>query len=241
MRKQVRNTLSVVRPPDGLGQRPADVDDLELGAPLQLVAQGHRVGDDDLGQHALVDVVDGRAAEDAVGHDGDDLARLVLLDDGRGLGKGAARVGHVVDQDADLVDHVADQHHAADLVGPGALLVDQGEGEVEAVGEGGGALGAAGVGGDHDAVFYGEVFLDPAEDGGLGVEVVDGDVEEALNLSVYGRGGGGQFARALRGDGEGDKKGKRRGGLDIRRMQVHCDDMVAAGGREHVSYQPCAL
>lgn len=189
MRKQVTDTLAVVRPPDRLGQRPADVDDLELGAPVQLVTEGHRVGHDDLRQHALVDVVDGGPAEDSVRHYGNDLPRLVLLDDGGGLGERAAGVGHVVDQDADLVHHVAHQHHAADLVGPGPLLVDEGEGEVEAVGHGGRALGAAGVGGDDDTVFDREVLLDPAQDGGLGVEVVDGHVEEALDLPAdYRRG-----------------------------------------------------
>jgi len=184
MRKQVTDTLTVVRPPDRLGQGPADVDNLELGAPVELVAEGDRVGDDDLGQHALVDVVDGGPAEDAVRHYGDDLPRLVLLDDCGGLGEGAAGVGHVVDQDADLVHHVTDQHHAADLVGPRALLVDQREGQVEAVGHRRRALGASRIGRDDDAVFDREVLLDPAQDGGLGVEVVDGDVEEALDLPV---------------------------------------------------------
>ena len=28
---------------------------------------------------------------------------------------------------------------------------------------------------------------------------------------------------------------------DVRSVEVHCDYVVAAGGREHVSDQPCAL
>ena len=52
-----------------------------------------------------------------------------------GLGEGAARVGHVVDEDGDLVLHGADEDHATDLAGAGALLVDQGKGQVEAVGD----------------------------------------------------------------------------------------------------------
>jgi hypothetical protein len=62
--------------------------------------------------------------------------------------------------------------------------VDQREGQVEAVGHRRRALGASRVGRDDDAVFDREVLLDPAQDGGLGVEVVDGDVEEALDLPV---------------------------------------------------------
>jgi hypothetical protein len=53
-------------PPDGLGEGAADVDDLQLGAALDLVAEGHGVGDDELGEVALVDGVDGVTAEDGV-------------------------------------------------------------------------------------------------------------------------------------------------------------------------------
>lgn len=62
-------------------------------------------------------------------------------------------------------------------------------------------LGAAGVGAHDDGVLAGEVLADPAQDAGLGVEVVDGDVEEALDL----------------------------GGVE-----VHGDDVVAAGRLQHV-------
>lgn len=115
-----------------------------------------------------------------------DFARTILLDHSRSLGKRPARVSHVVHQNAYLVDDVADQDHAADLVGPWAFFVDECKGKVETVGEGRGALGATGVGGDDDAVFDREVFLDPTQDGGFGVEIVDWDVEEALNLSKRG-------------------------------------------------------
>lgn len=60
--------------------------------------------------------------------------------------------------------------------------MDECEGQVEAIGERGGALGTAGVGRDDDTVFDRQVFLYPAQNRGLGVEVVDGDVEEALDL-----------------------------------------------------------
>ena len=106
----------------------------------------------------------------------------MLLKRRRRLVKRAARVRHVVDEDGDLVPDVADEHHAADDVGPRALLVDQGEGHVEAVGHGRGALGAPGVRGDDDEVVDVEVLADPLEDGRLGVQVVDGHAEEALDL-----------------------------------------------------------
>lgn len=62
--------------------------------------------------------------------------------------------------------------------------MDQSKWQIEAVGERGCALGTTGVRGDDDAVFHGEILLDPAQDGGLGVEVIDRNVEEALDLST---------------------------------------------------------
>ena len=43
-------------------------------------------------------------------------------------------------------------------------------------------LGTAGVGTDDDDVLIGKVLAYPAQDAGLGIEVIDGDVEEALDL-----------------------------------------------------------
>lgn len=60
--------------------------------------------------------------------------------------------------------------------------MDEGKGGVESVSDGSGTLGTTGVGRDNDAVFDVEVFTDPAQHRGLGVEVVHGDVEEALDL-----------------------------------------------------------
>ena len=69
--------------------------------------------------------------------DGDDFARAVRHDCFSGFHKRAAGVGHVVHQDGDLILHVANQDHAGDFVRAGALFVDEGEAEVEAVGDGG--------------------------------------------------------------------------------------------------------
>lgn len=68
---------------DGLGEGGADVDDAQLLAAVDLVAEGHGVGDDDLAQAAVVEDVDGVAAQDAVRDDGDDLARAVVFYRGR--------------------------------------------------------------------------------------------------------------------------------------------------------------
>lgn len=183
MREQETDTLAVVRPADGLGEGRGDINDFQLLALLLLLAQGDGVCDDDPREDAVVEDVDGVAAEDAVGDNGHDLGGSIFREDLRGLGEGAAGVGHVVHQNGDLVPDVSDQHHAADDVGAGALLVDEREALVEAVGYRSRPLGTAGIGTDNDNVLVAQVLLDPSQDAGLCVQVVDGHVEETLDLA----------------------------------------------------------
>lgn len=143
---------------------------------------GNSVGDDKLGQLGLVELFDSVAGEDAVGNDGDGAAGSVFDDDLGGLAESTASIGHVVDDDGDLAANISDQNHARDLVGTSALLVDEGKAEIEAVGDGSSSLGTTSVGRDDDTVLNLEVVADPAEGAGLSVEVVDRDVEEALDL-----------------------------------------------------------
>ena len=81
-------------------------------------------------------------------------ARDDLLRAGRAnrLGGGADRAGgvdDVVDDDGDAAADVTDDVHLGDLVGGGAALVDDGEGGIQALGEGAGTLDAAGIGRHH--------------------------------------------------------------------------------------------
>ena len=70
--------------------------------------------------------------------DGDDFLGVALVDERvGGFDEGAAGVGHVVDEDGGFGGDVADENHTGDFVGAGALFVDEGEVEVEAVGDGG--------------------------------------------------------------------------------------------------------
>ena len=78
-------------------------------------------------------------------------------------------------------DFADDVHNFGDI-GVGAALIDDGERGVEAFGEGAGALDTAGIGrNDGEFLFRKTAFEVFNHDGG-GEEVIDGDVEEALNL-----------------------------------------------------------
>lgn len=82
--------------------------------------------------------------------------------------------------------------------------MNQGEGSLESIGDRGDSFSTTGIGRDDDALGNVVVKSNPTEHAGLGIEVVDGDVKEALNL---------------------------------RSVQIHSDDMVAASGLEHVGHE----
>ena len=113
---------------------------------------------------------------------GDDLDRPVFLERPGGLAERAGGVDEIIDQHAGLAADVADDVHDLRLVGARTAFVDDREvGFVELLGERTGANHAAHVRRDDDDVL---VFLPPdvAEQHRAGVDVVDGDIEEALDL-----------------------------------------------------------
>lgn len=201
MGEEEADGLAVVGTAAGLSEGGADVDSLNTVALLLLLGVGDGVGNHQAVEAAAVQVLDRLAGQDTVDDDGVDFLGAVLHDRVGGLDERAAGVGHVVDDDGNLVLDVADEDHARDLVGAGTFLVDQSELQVEAIGDGSRTkgrllelgyngrirpidlpLGTTGVGGDNDAVADVEVFADPLQYTGLSIQVVDGDIEETLDL-----------------------------------------------------------
>lgn len=141
MREQEANRLSVVSASARLGKGRANVDRLDLGAEQLLLLVGHGVGDNDTLEATVVEVLDRFSGENTVGDDGVDLASTVLHDRLSGFGERSAGVRHVVDNNGNLVLDVSDEDHPGDLVRTRALLVDQSELKIEAVGNGSGSGG----------------------------------------------------------------------------------------------------
>lgn len=125
-----------MRPPQTLCQRGTDINRLQPRTPLLLLRMRHRIRHDHPRQFTPVQRLYRVPAQDAVCDDGDDLLGAVGHHCIGGFDKGAARIRHVVDEDRDLAADVADECHFGDFVGTGALFVDEGEVEVEAVGYG---------------------------------------------------------------------------------------------------------
>lgn len=141
---------------------------------------------------------------------GDDGLRVAVVQQHLGgFGQRTARVGHIVDDDTDLIGDVTDENHSADFVSAGSLLVDQREVQVQSVGQRSGTLGTTGVRGDDDGVLVLDVLLDVAYHTWLGIQVVHWDIEETLDLGgmqVHGdhvvtTGGGQHVCHQLCGDG----------------------------------------
>ena len=58
-----------------------------------------------------------------------------------GFGESATGIRHVVYEDGDFTFDVSYEGHLGDFVGAETFFVDEGEGEIETVGDGGGAKG----------------------------------------------------------------------------------------------------
>lgn len=97
---------------------------------------GNGVGDNQLLELRLVKGLDSVARQDAVSDDGNGGASAVGHDDLGGLAESTASVGHVIDDDGITVLDVADENHSGDFVGTSTLLVDEGEAQVKAIGDG---------------------------------------------------------------------------------------------------------
>ena len=94
----------------------------------------HRVRKHDFRQLTAIQRLNSLAAQDPMRDNRQDLLGPMRHNRVRSLDKCSTGIGHVVDDDGDFAADVADEDHSTDFVGAGAFLVDEGEGEVEAVG-----------------------------------------------------------------------------------------------------------
>ena len=85
---------------------------------------------------ATVEVLNCLSRKNTVHNDGVDLGGTVLHDSFGGLGERAAGVGHIVDDDGNLVLDITDKDHAGDLVRAGTFLVNERELQVQAISNG---------------------------------------------------------------------------------------------------------
>jgi hypothetical protein len=179
----------VVNATNSLSEDVAHLKDLELRASRFVLGLIDSVCDDHFVERAGVDALDRVSAQDAVRDEGIHLRCALFLQKLCRTGNGIGGIREVVDQNRDAIFHVSDQHHGRVLpvvdLCRSALLVDEGKRHAKGIGDGGGALGSTSVGTDDDSLLVvGDVVLDVLAKEVAAVEVVDGDVEEALILGI---------------------------------------------------------
>lgn len=163
---------------DTLGEYGSYAELLHLGT---LATIGDTVGEDHLGEGAVLYALVGGAAHDAVGGDGTHAAGTLGHDEVGRLGDGAGGIDDVIEEHDIHIAHVTDDIHTSYFVGAEARLVTHHHGAVEELGIGRGTLGAADVGGGDAEVLKVEA-LDVGGHDAAGEEVVNGHLEESLFL-----------------------------------------------------------
>ena len=164
---------------DGFGEEPVAAEDADFVAGA---FHGDGVGGDKFFEGGILDLLDSVAAEDGVGNHGTDALGTAFHNDTRGFADGGTRVDDVVEENDVFVFDVADEAHLTNLVGFVAVFVADDKTVVEGFGIHAGAFAATHVGaGEHD-IFDVEFFADVGHEQRGAIEVVNGDVEEALNL-----------------------------------------------------------
>src|SRR6202000_2980621 len=96
------------------------------------------------------------------------------------LSQGSAGNDQIVNDQAVLVGNVADDIHYFGDIGFLAPFVDDGQGCIQAFGDGPCPFHAAGVGGHHNQ-FFGTLRLEVVDHDRAKEQVIDGNIEEALN------------------------------------------------------------
>jgi len=168
--------------------------------------QGDRIRHDKFLDGGGLDPFDGRTGQNGMGRAHRDFQGAFLPEGRGGLHHGSGRVDHVVQQDDALPLDVADDVHDLGLIGPLASFVDDGQRGTQALAESPGPFHASRIRRDDDQVSSLVVVLDVVQQNRRRVEVVDGDVEESLDLprvQVHGK----DAVRSSRGDQIGDELG----------------------------------
>lgn len=113
-----------MRPPNRLRQRRRNIHNPKPITHLDLSLQWHRIRNHHSTQLALIKIFNRIPAQNAMCDDSYNFPSFVGHDGLGGFDQSAAGIGHVVDENGDLVLDVADENHAGDFVGACALFVD---------------------------------------------------------------------------------------------------------------------
>jgi hypothetical protein len=172
-----------------LSKHIANFKNFQLRASRLVLRLWHSVRHDDLVKRTGVDAIDGISAQNAVSDQRIHLCGALLLQQLRGTCNCVRGIRQIVDQDGCAIRNVSNQHHGRILpvidLSWSALLVDQGEGHAEGIGNGGRTFCAASIWTHNNRLLVvWNVELDVLAEEMSAVEVVHRDIEEALILGI---------------------------------------------------------
>lgn len=168
----------VVHTADGVGEKPCHRKDCALAA---VFAVGDGVGENHFHERAGIHAFAGGIAHDCMRAEGAHALCAVFHHQVGGFCNGSGSVYHVVHQNHILVLDISDYSHLGHDIGFRTLFVAQNQRHIEVFGIAVGAFGSADVGSGYHQVGKFEA-LDVGDEHRGGIQVVDGDVEEALYL-----------------------------------------------------------
>ena len=177
----------------------------------QLLARHwNRVGDGDRINRSVAQSFDGGAAQNAVSASDVNLFRTRFVNQACRTADRSGRADHVVEHESHFAfDGAADDRVLADFQGVGTTFVDDGQIATESFGVAESSFDTAFVGTDDDDFIAGESAADEViVDDWSGVQVIDGNVEETLDLcgvqihgeDAIGAGSSDQVRNQFRGD-----------------------------------------
>lgn len=109
------DALTVVNTANGLGEDVANLQDLQLGALLEVLILGHGVGCDDLVNRTGVDTLHSISREHTVGDECVDLLSALLLEELGSTSDGVGGISQVVYENSSAAADFANEQHAGIL------------------------------------------------------------------------------------------------------------------------------
>ena len=158
-----------------------DGQNTNLAAAPGVRPERYGVGNHEFVQHGAFDALHGGAGQYGMGAVSANLDGALRFERVGGFAEGVGGVHHVVDEDAGAAFDVADNIHDDRVIGTRSPFVDNGEIDLEPLGDGAGANDAAHIGGDDDQ-FRIALPPDIPQQNGRGVDVVHWNVKKTLNL-----------------------------------------------------------
>ena len=109
------DALTVVNTANGLGEDIANLEDLQLGAFLEVLFLGHGVGGDDLVNRTGVDTLHSISRENTVGDECMDLLSAFLLQKLGGASDGVGGISQVVYENSSAAADFSNEQHGSIL------------------------------------------------------------------------------------------------------------------------------